>query len=587
MSLRLRVNLLVTVLMLLFAIGLGKMVLDDTRSSIREEMEAGTKVTAQLLSGVLYSSRFTGAPRPFMLDFFQQLGRVRANDIRLYDTSTKQLIYASPPSSYKPGRSAPEWYTRLVQQKYSPVSIALPGARIDIAPDASRATLDAWDDLQRVLLLAGGFFVLINALVFWFVSRSLKPVQHILRGLSEMERGKLETRLPEFRLPEFRRIGETFNRMAARLSETISENRRLALAVEQSSDAMLIHGPDGHISFWNSAAERLFGYTREEVTGKPLTMLSTAERRTEAAEQLGAIARRERIDNLWTCRLTKQHKELDVALSAAPLVDPDTDKVVGGICSMRDITMQIHAQAVENELKQNRELSQLIRAHIEEERRGIAQELHDELGQCVTAIRTIAEAIVQRSGQGATENKSAAQIKSQTEIKSQAQSINQIAGRIYSGMHDIVRRLRPTELDILGLRETLKETVAGWAARYPAVDYQLALDEHLEGLSEAVNITIYRLVQEGLTNIARHAGATRVWITVGRQADAALTLSIRDDGHGNVSMAMSAGGFGLLGMRERVQALQGEFSVTGKPNAGTELRAVIPLTPILVEEEIL
>ena len=574
MGLRLRINLLITLMMLLFAAGLGRMVYNDARNSIHEEIEAGTRVTGQMLSGVVYASQITGTPRPFLFNFLQQLGRVRANHIRLWDTGSNSLVYESPPSKYKVGREAPEWYGKLMLPQTEALNILLPGARIEVIPDPSRAILDAWDDFKRVLMLGAGFFVLVNLLVFWFVSRSLKPLQHILQGLSEMERGKLDTRLPQFHLPEFRRISDAFNRMATTLHEAIGDNRRLALAVEQSSDAILIHGPNGRISFWNPAAERLFGYGKDEVIAQPVALLAAEDRRKEVGEHQETVARRDRIVNLWTRRLTKNGEEIDVALSAAPLVDPDTDRVVGGIVSHRDITAQIRAQAAENELKQNRELSQLIRSRVEEERRGIAQELHDELGQCVTAIRTIAESITKRSGDGAPE------------IKSQAQSINQIAGRIYDGMHNIVRRLRPAELDILGLTETLRETVSGWAARYPGIAFDLKLGGDFENLGEAANITIYRLVQEALTNIARHANASRVEVALTRDASDTLTLSIRDNGHGNVSMEMSGGGFGLLGMRERVQALNGEFSVSGKPGQGTEVRAVLPMTQKNTEETI-
>ena len=380
MSLRLRINLLITLLMLLFAAGLGRLVINDARSSIREEIEAGTRVTSQMLSGVVYASQITGTPRPFLLNFLQQLGRVRANHIRLWDTSSNSLVFESPPSTYKAGREAPDWYVSMMAPRTQPVNIVLPGARIEVIPDSSRAILDAWDDAKRVLMFASGFFVLVNLLVFWFVSRSLKPVQRILQGLTGMEHGKLDTRLPEFHLPEFRRIGDAFNRMASTLHDTIGDNRRLALAVEQSSDAILIHGPNGRISFWNPAAERLFGYQKEEVIAQPVTLLAPEDRRSEVAEHLEKVARRDRIDNLWTRRLCKNQQEIDVAISAAPLVDPDTGRVVGGIVSHRDITAQIRAQAAENELSQNRELSQLIRAKVEEERRGIAQELHDELG---------------------------------------------------------------------------------------------------------------------------------------------------------------------------------------------------------------
>src|SRR5439155_7349420 len=208
-----------------------------------------------------------------------------------------------------------------------------------------------------------------NALVFWFVSRSMQPMEHIQKGLAEMESGRLDVRLPAFRLPEFRRISEAFNRMAKTLGDAMADNRRLALAVRQSSDAILIHDPDGGISFWNPAAERLFGYTTDEIIGRPIAKLFPPSKEAEIEQQLQAVTRREPIDHLLTRRLTKDGIEIDVALSAAPVVDPETRRVVGGIVSHRDLSAQMRAQAAEAELRQNRQLAK----RVEEERHGIAQ----------------------------------------------------------------------------------------------------------------------------------------------------------------------------------------------------------------------
>ena len=181
-------------------------------------------------------------------------------------------------------------------------------------------------------------------------------------------------------------------------------------------------------------------------------------------------------------------------------------------------------QAAEIELKHNRDLTRLL----EDERRGIAQELHDELGQCVTAIHSIAESIGQRAGD------------SMPDIGAAANSIKDIASRIYDGMRAIVQRLRPAELDTLGLEDTLRETAALWAARNPGIDLTVNLTGNLDKLGDAVNLTVYRLVSEGLTNIERHADASQAIVDLAHDDGDVLRLSIRDNGHGNVSDAISA-----------------------------------------------
>jgi PAS domain S-box-containing protein len=510
-----------------------------------------------MLSPVLLLAEMSGSPRAFLMNFLQRLGRVRANDIRFFDTAATAPAYQSPPFQYKAGRYAPAWYARLVAPHIPPTTILLRGARLEVIPEPSRATLDAWDDLKALLMLGGLFFVLINVLVFWYVSRSLRPIGQIQKALSAMESGRVVT-LPEFRLPELRRVGDAFNRMTRRLGEATADNRRLALAVRQSSDAILIHDPDGRISFWNPAAERLFGYGRDAILGKELAKLAPESRREEVEQQLAAVTRRAPIDNVMTRRVTRDGREIDVALSAAPVVDPDTDQVVGGIVSCRDLSAQIRAQAVESELRRNRELAKVVEA----ERSGIAQELHDELGQCVTAIGSIAEFIGQRSGEAAPE------------VRAAAQNIKEIAGRIYDGMHAIVRRLRPDRLDALGLENALKETIASWAARNPRIEWKLELSGDLGKLGEATTVSIYRLVQEALTNVVRHADASRTLVALRLESDS-LLVSVRDNGHGNVATT-SYSGFGLAGMRERIQALGGSLVIESIPGVGTEVRAVIP-----------
>ncbi len=376
-----------------------------------------------------------------------------------------------------------------------------------VTPDPSRSVLDAWDDLKQFFWLLLGFFVLVNVVVFWLLGRSLRPIGKILGGLSLMEKGRFETRLPLFGSPEFDSIGQVFNRMAQTLEESLAENRRLALVAKQSSDAIIIHDLEGRISFWNPAAERMFGYRMEEIVGRSATLLTTPERHDEVQDNLDTVKRRALIEMVETQRLTKDGRIVDVALSAAPLVEPLSNEVIGEICSMRDITEHKMAQQAERELEQNRQLTRAIQSRLEEERRSIARELHDELGQCVTAIKTIGTAISNRTRE------------TEPDTHENAQTIVSVASHIYDVVHGIIRQLRPTALDHLGLSETLRDTVSAWRERHPDIACNLRLEGTLDGLGETINITVYRIVQECLTNIARHAVATRSDIDVTRCND--------------------------------------------------------------------
>jgi hypothetical protein len=503
------------------------------------------------------------------MSFLQRVGRVRANEIRLYDENEK-LLYTSPPPVYKRGRWAPQWFTELVRPQLSDYRLNLSNGSIVITPDPSRSVLDAWDDLKQFFWLILGFFVLVNVIVFWLLGRSLRPVEKILGALSLMEKGRFETRLPLFGSPEFDSIGQVFNRMAQTLEESLAENRRLALVATQSSDAIIIHDLEGRISFWNPAAERMFGYRVDDIVGRSATLLTTPERQGEVQENLDTVKRRVLIEMIETQRVTKDGRVVDVALSAAPLVDPVSDEVIGEICSMRDITEHKLAQQAELELEQNRQLTRAIQSRLEEERRSIARELHDELGQCVTAIKTIGTAIANRTQE------------SFPDVHANSLTIVSVASHIYDVVHGIIRQLRPTALDHLGLSETLRDFVSAWRDRHPEIVCELQMEGALEGMGETINITVYRVVQECLTNVARHAVATRSDIHVTRFNDSrhgdAVKVVVHDNGKGFAQQReREATRFGLIGMRERVQALNGDFSIDNRPGQGVAVTAVIPV----------
>ncbi len=571
MSLRFRVNLAITLLVVIFGIVTAYILVDNMRKSINEEIEAGTRVTVQLLETVVLSARMSGTagdPDENLVAFLQHVGRVRANEIRLFDAENK-LVYESPPSVYKRGRWAPEWFAAMVRPPIGDFQLNLLGGTVVVTPDASRSILDAWDEFKEFGGLLLAFFVLLNLLVFWLLGRSMRPLRSILDGLSEMEMGRFHARLPDYRLPEFGAISHTFNRMARALEDSIAENRRLALIAQQSSDAIIIHDLAGRISFWNAAAERLFGYEAAEIVGSSAALIAPPERKEELRETLDAIRGRGRVEHLETQRLKKSGELVDVALSAAPLVDPASDDVIGEICAMRDITEHKRMQETEEELERNRRLTQLIQARLEEERRSIARELHDELGQCVTAIKTIGTAISNRDDG------------TSRETRDNAGTIVSVASHIYDVVHGIIRQLRPSALDHLGLRDALQEAVSAFESRHPDIKVDLDLGSDIEGLGEKINITVYRVVQECLTNVARHARATRAQISVslqtGLEEGDALHVVVRDNGKGlERHVTDETTRFGLLGMRERVQALNGRLEISGSSGEGVVVEAVIP-----------
>ncbi len=219
------------------------------------------------------------------------------------------------------------------------------------------------------------------------------------------------------------------------------------------------------------------------------------------------------------------------------------------------------AHEARTRLEEGRELARLVEQSVEEERRLIAHELHDEFGQSVTAIRSLAMAIA---------NQSAEPSMSET-----ARLISGEAARLYDAMHGLIPRLAPPALDTLGLAESLETLVRDWQGRHPAP--RLVLRQQLPSdLGTSVTLAVYRVVQEGLVNALRHARAQHVAVEV-TASSGRMRVSVSDDGVGLPENWSRPGHFGLRGLTERVERLGGTLQVCNRDEGGACLRAEIPL----------
>ncbi len=223
-------------------------------------------------------------------------------------------------------------------------------------------------------------------------------------------------------------------------------------------------------------------------------------------------------------------------------------------------------------LARNRELAHANVRIQEEERRILARELHDELGQCLNAVKI--DAVCLRDGE-------AGHI---PEVKAAANAIKDVTDHLEIVVRDMVQRLRPPGLDELGLPAAIENCVEGWRRRLPQIDFEFAIGEDIGTFDEATNITLYRLVQEGLTNIAKHAHASRVEIEVqqslpGSPGHASVVLTVRDNGIG-VRKDGRGAGLGIAGMRERVEALAGRLDLIPVREGGFGFTARLPIRTV-------
>jgi two-component system sensor histidine kinase UhpB len=223
------------------------------------------------------------------------------------------------------------------------------------------------------------------------------------------------------------------------------------------------------------------------------------------------------------------------------------------------------AQSLQSAAEQRRTLNLRLIAVEEDERRRLARELHDELGQSLTAIKVDA-AFMEREARGVL-----------PKVVTCARGVAQIVDSIMALTRNMLSRLRPHELETIGLRATLQDLVSGWQARLAGrFSCTLEFEGPLDGLSPQLNITLYRLVQECLTNAVRHSRARAIAIRF-EADDARIRLRVAESDVVPGAAPETAGGTGLDGMRERVAAQGGELQILWQPAGGMLLTATLPV----------
>lgn len=414
----------------------------NSQENIRAELESTSALALHLIDKELlyFSDNIVeeGIKTPFSLN---SLGHIRHLRVEYYDAQGR--LRDSNQTEFQSAilQLPPQWFIYLMnifskdiepRKRIIQANDKLVG-EVVITPDPTYEITEVWEDSLGMLKLVGIFFVAVNIMVFWAVSKALKPVDQILEAINQLEQGNLDARMPPFRLPELTQISVKFNHMAATLQKSISRNQKL---------------------------------------------------------------------------------------------------------SQKLLQLQ------------------------EEERKKLSQDLHDEIGQSLTAIHAEALTIVNASTK-------------ETPTHESALAIATVARQVITMVRSIVERLRPETLDKLGLTVALQELVSAWQQRYKLQSCDLQIASDLSRVPEAVFITVYRVVQECLTNIAKHAHAKHVtinlWIENGE-----LAIVVQDDGRGFNQLLPK--GFGLIGMSERVTGVGGEVEIDSNLAKGTTIMARLPLT---------
>jgi PAS domain S-box-containing protein len=392
-----------------------------------------------------------------------------------------------------------------------------------------------------------------------------------------------------------------------------SEERFRLLVQGVQEYAIFQLDPMGHVISWNAGAERLKGYSSEEIIGKHFSVFYPREDLINDKPQhvLAKAARDGQYeDEGWRIRKDGSRFLANVLITA--LRDPK-GSLIGFAKLTRDMTerrekeealtkanellelrveqraavltrvnQELRTEIAEREqaeeqlrtsLDQLRALAARLQSVREEERTSIAREIHDELGQVCTAIKMDLALIGRRLS------------KKQMQLRSKVDSAVQLVDNMIVTLRRIASELRPRTLDDLGLPAALESQAQEFESR-TGIPCSLTLPKEPLILDADSATAIFRIFQESLTNVARHAHATRVGARLERGFDR-LIFQVFDNGRGfDPEEAKAHKSLGLVGMQERALMLNGDFKIEGVPGAGTTMTLTIPLPPSVMGGEI-
>jgi PAS domain S-box-containing protein len=344
---------------------------------------------------------------------------------------------------------------------------------------------------------------------------------------------------------------------------------RLGAIVDSAMDAIITVDVAQHVVQFNRAAEQLFDCTRADALGAPLERFLPQRYRAAHrghVEKFGTTGTTSRrmgdMTTLWALRADGSEFPIEASISQATDGERRFYTVI-----LRDITRRKeYEEELQRSQRELRELSARVLDAREEEKAHIARELHDELGQMLTALKMDLAELRRRLPAG------------DHDLAGMAGGMDALLDRTVSATRRISADLRPMMLDDLGLADAADWLIQEFAKRSGvACDVHLPAAEVLQDTPKAVATALYRALQESLTNIARHSGARKAWIVIAVQ-DGEIRMEVEDDGRGIAAADLAkVRSLGLKGMRERFTFIGGALEIDAAPRGGTRLRIRAPI----------
>ena len=394
--------------------------------------------------------------------------------------------------------------------------------------------------------------------------------------------GRLDVRVDSEAKDEIGVLGRSFNQMLVDLDQTTVSKEFLDNVVESMLDALIVTNADLTIQMVNGAVCQLSGYSKAELTGKPLRMIIDLE--DSGSSTYDQLQLNVAVKNVELTFVTKQMRKIPILLSATILVkDNRVDSIV---CVARDIherkEAEIELKKAHDELeervqkrtfelaqseKQLRHLSYSVLKAQEDERKRLAKELHDELGQSLSLLKMQIAALQRKLPSH------------QSTLGEELQEMRRQLNRVVEDVRRLSRDLSPSLLADLGLSAALKRIGTDFAKYHPTtVSFETSDIDPL--FSQDTQIVIYRIFQEIFTNIAKHAQASHVQVKIRLDNDNVL-MTVQDNGQGfdptEMPLPASADkGLGLASLFERARMINANLDLWSQAGQGTRLSFTIP-----------
>jgi PAS domain S-box-containing protein len=318
------------------------------------------------------------------------------------------------------------------------------------------------------------------------------------------------------------------------------------------------------IIFANNAVKDTFGWDREDLIGRNVSVFYRNEKESkEIARYFYSTLRRQRtFVNEFRCR-RKDGKDILCRMRAARIGDKLVEKRI--VITYEDITEKRRSEEeLERSREQLRNLSVYLQSVREKESTRIAREIHDELGQSLTALQMDVAWLGDQIPPG------------MEILREKTQRMANLVDATIESVHRIITELRPILLDDLGLTAAIEWQAKEFQTR-TGIETYVYVDCRDSSIDKDLATTLFRIFQETITNIARHAGASAVWVRL-TQDDKELHLEVVDNGKGiSRSQSEDSRSFGIIGIRERVNLWNGQIRIAGRRNRGTTVSVTIPV----------